>query len=53
MPDFIEVAMTEVTDGKLGSIITKLWSDYVRGLIMLEEFNSEVFVEMLKARGDR
>ena len=53
MPDFIEVAMKEVTDGKLGSIMTKLWSDYVRGLISLDELNLEVFEQMVKARGDR
>ena len=42
-----------ITDERLGYIISKLWSDYVRGLTMLEEFNTEVFVELLKARGDR
>jgi len=42
-----------ITDERLGYIVSKLWSDYVRGLISIEEFNREVFVEMLKARGDR
>jgi hypothetical protein len=46
MPDLI-------TDERLGYIVGKLWSDYIRGLILLEEFNREVFEEMLKARGDR
>lgn len=46
MPDLI-------SDERLGQMISKLWSDYVKGLIMWSEFNTEVMSVMLEARGDR
>lgn len=39
-----------LSDTKLGQMISKMWSDYVRGLILLEEFNLEVFALMADAR---
>jgi hypothetical protein len=39
-----------LSDTKLGHMVSKMWSDYVRGLILLEEFNLEVFALMAEAR---
>ena len=41
-----------VTDERLGYMIGKMWSDYVRGLIMLTEFDREVFALMVEHRTD-
>lgn len=43
MPDLI-------TDERLGYMVSKLWSDYVRGLTMLSEFQLEVFALMVEHR---
>ena len=40
-----------ISDKKLGRAIGVLWSEYVRGLILLEEFNLEVFGLMRDLRG--
>lgn len=40
-----------ISDKKLGRAISVLWSEYVRGLILLEEFNLEVFGLMRDLRG--
>lgn len=44
MPDLI-------TDERLGEMVTKLWSDFTRGLILWSEFNLEMMEIMVDSRG--
>ena len=40
-----------ITDERLGEMVTKLWSDFARGLILWSEFNLEMMEIMIDSRG--
>lgn len=40
-----------ITDEKLGHMASKVWSDYVRGLITWNEFTTEMMAIMITSRG--
>jgi len=40
-----------ITDEEIGKFVTKSWTDYIRGLINLEDFKSEVMFYVADARG--
>ena len=40
-----------ITDERLGEMVTKLWSDFTRGLILWSEFNLEMMEIMVDSRG--
>ena len=40
-----------ITDEKLGHMVSKVWSDYVRGLIAESEFTAEIIEIMITNRG--
>ena len=44
MPDLI-------TDERLGELVTKLWIDYLRGIILLSEFKDDVLSLTVSSRG--
>jgi hypothetical protein len=44
MPDLI-------TNERLGELVTKLWIDYLRGIILLSEFKDDVLSLTVSSRG--
>ena len=40
-----------ITDEKLGHMASKLWSDYVKGLVSWDEFTMELLEIMITNRG--